>query len=240
MTTGCIPPSPQDDWALFLDIDGTLVEIAPKPGAVAVPPQLSALLVAASNRLGGALALVSGRPLDSIDRLLAPLKLPCSAEHGATVRYFDGTVSAPDPARRVPDAWRERVAAAAARWPGVLVENKPVGICVHFRLAPDREGEVRTLLDSLVAESADLEVLPAHKALEIRDRRLTKGEGVLALMKSSPFAGRVPVFVGDDVTDEDGFRAARALGGLGLRVGEVFGGAPANVRQWLKDFAGGT
>jgi len=233
-------PTPHENWALFLDIDGTLLDIARRPGAVTVPPELPAVLDAVSARLGGALAIVSGRPLADIDRLLAPLKPPCAAEHGAIVRLADGTLFEPDESHSVPNTWRRRIRAAAQNWPDVLVQDKAYSLSVHYRLAPEREEEIRTLLAGIVAENPEFEALPARKAIEMRHRTLHKGEGVRTLMRHPPFTGRVPVFVGDDITDEDGIRAARALGGIGLNVGETFGGSPANVRRWLQGFADGT
>jgi trehalose 6-phosphate phosphatase len=140
--------------------------------------------------------------------------------------------------RSVPARWRFELHAAARDWAGVLVEEKAHGVAVHFRLAPEREAEVRALVDQVVADDPrNFEVLPARMAFEIRHRSLTKALAVDRLMPCPPFLGRVPVFVGDDVTDEDGFRAARAMGGLGLHVKEAFGGQPAQVRGWLETFA---
>jgi trehalose 6-phosphate phosphatase len=228
------PPELRDDWALFLDIDGTMLDIAQKPGAVTVPPDLPNVLNAVSRRLSGALAIVTGRPLADIDRLLSPLTLPSAAEHGAIIRHSDGTVDEPDESFSVPRVWRERIREAARDWPGVLVQDKRFGLAIHYRLAPEREEEITALVRNVVAEDPHFEAMPARMAFELRHRDLHKGEGLQALMRHQPFTGRVPVFVGDDVTDEDGFRAARAMGGLGLHVNEVFGGQPANVRRWLR------
>lgn len=228
-------PNAARDWALFLDIDGTLLDIAPTPEAVVIPADLPATLEAASAWLGGALAVVSGRPLASIDHLLSPLKLPCAAEHGAVLRLPDGALrqAAPGP---LPDHWSDRVRAAVADWPGVLIDAKPHGLALHYRLAPERENDVRTLLSTLIAEETDFEILPAKMAFELRHRGMHKGAAVRDFMARSPFEGRRPVFVGDDVTDEDGFAAARDYGGLGLHVHDVFGGAPSQVRAWLQTF----
>jgi trehalose 6-phosphate phosphatase len=231
------PPTPRPDWALFLDIDGTLIDIAPTPDAVEVPETLAPALAAANAWLGGALAIVSGRSLAEIDWLMAPLRLPCVGEHGAVIRYPDGAVDRADVSRAVPAAWRARLRDATDDWTGVLVEEKAFSVAVHYRLAPPREGQIRALVDALAAENtADFEVLPASMAFEIRHRGLTKALAVEAFMAQPPFAGRVPVFVGDDVTDEDGFRAARAMGGLGLHVKQVFSGQPSEVRRWLSAF----
>lgn len=227
---------PQKNWALFLDIDGTLIDIAPRPQDVIVPSDLPALLQAASVRFGGALALVSGRALDVIDQLVAPLRLPAAAEHGAIIRLSDGTVQT-CVARGVPLSWREHLHAETKDWTGVLVGEKQASVAVHYRLAPEREAEVRALVMRIVAEDPAFEVLPARMAFEIRPRGADKGTAIRRFLETAPFQGRVPVFVGDDVTDEDGFAVARAAGGLGLHVAHDFGDETANVRQWLKTIA---
>lgn len=229
-------PVPRSSWALFLDIDGTLIDIAPQPDAVVVPEALIPTLEAASAWLGDALAVVSGRPLTAIDRLLEPLRLPCAAEHGAIVRLGDGTLLPANRQKAVPAHWRERIRSVARCWPGILVGDKTYSIAIHYRQAPERERDVRELVERTVAENPDFEVLPASMAYEIRHRTLSKESAVRQLMSYPPFAGRVPVFIGDDVTDEDGFRAARAMGGLGLHVNEFFGSRPSEVRRWLQSF----
>ncbi|MDE2629836.1 MAG: trehalose-phosphatase [Alphaproteobacteria bacterium] len=230
-------PVPRRDWALFLDIDGTLIDIAPSPDAVKVSDTLAASLAAAGRWLAGALAIVSGRTFAKIDELMAPLVLPCAGEHGAVIRLPDGAIRNAGAEHAVPNAWRERVHVATRNWHGVIAEFKPYSIAVHFRQAPARERDVRCLLETIVAGSApNFEILSARMAFEIRHRSVTKGAAVHELMKHTPFFGRTPVFVGDDVTDEDGFRAARDLGGLALHVNEAFGGEPSNVRRWLKTF----
>lgn len=228
-------PNAARDWALFLDIDGTLLDIAPTPEAVVIPPDLPATLEATSAWLGGALAVVSGRPLASIDQLLSPLKLPCAAEHGAVLRLPDGSLRQPAPGP-LPDHWSDRVRSAVADWPGVLIDAKAHGLALHYRLAPEREKDVHTLLRELISEEPDFEILPAKMAFELRHSGMHKGAAVRAFMALPPFEGRRPVFVGDDVTDEDGFAAARDYGGLALHVHDRFGGAPSEVRAWLKSF----
>jgi trehalose 6-phosphate phosphatase len=225
-------------WALFLDIDGTLLDIAPTPSSVEIPSDLASILKAASAALDGALAVASGRTLAEIDHLLSPLRPPCVGEHGAVIRHPDGTVERAGPEEIVPEAWRARLRVATAGWTGVLVEEKSYSVAVHYRLAPSREDRLRALVETVVADdAANFEVLPASMAFEIRRRSLTKAMAVETFMATAPFAGRIPVFVGDDVTDEDGFRAARAMGGLGLNVKQCFGGEPWRVRRWLQTFA---
>lgn len=227
------PPVPQKDWALFLDIDGTLLDIAMSPEAVIVPDMLAPLLARTHAWLGGALAIVSGRTIDDIDRLMAPLVLPCAGEHGAIFRRADGVTEFEEGAS-VPEDWIERLRRAAKAWTGVLVERKKRGVAVHFRKSPSRENDVRDLLAEVVNENRNVfEVLPASKAFEIRNRKMTKGNAVRRFMSSAPFAGRAPVFVGDDVTDQDGFRAAEAMGGIALDVHVAFAGRPSEVLRWL-------
>lgn len=234
-------PEPDRQWALFLDLDGTLLDLADTPNAIIVPRMLAPSLAAATTWLGGALAIVSGRKLRNIDDILNPLVLPAAGEHGADIRLPDGTIKQADLACAVPESWESHIEAVAKDWPGVTVESKTFNIAVHFRQAPERRDEVRELLWHTIQDNTSgFEILSAHMAYELRHRSLTKGSAVLAFMRQQPFAGRIPVFVGDDVTDEDGFRAALELGGIGLHVADAFGGRPESVRDWLQSFRSGT
>lgn len=220
--------------ALFLDLDGTLLDIAPRPDTVVVPTILVPLLVQLVTKLDGAVAIVSGRPLTEIDTFTAPLRLTAAGEHGAVIRMPDGHLDVAGPDDAVPAEWRLNLEEAARRWPGVLVEPKAFGVAVHFRQAPELATRVRALVDSVVHERPqDFEVMPAAMAFEIRSRRMSKARPVAALMSVPPFQGRTPVFVGDDVTDHDGFRAVEELDGFGVDVGEAFDGKPAAVLHWL-------
>lgn len=228
-------PHPRPDWALFLDLDGTLLDLAAAPDAVVVPANLCRTLVRASAVLGGALAIVSGRRLDDVDRLLAPLRLCIAAEHGAVIRRPDGDYDDGAALPAVPANWRAVLHAFAAVDPGILVEEKPHGIAGHFRRAPHRGPELHQLMAGLAAERPTQFVLtPARFAWELRPCHVDKGGAVERLLAMPPFVGRVPVFVGDDVTDEDGIRAVERHGGLGLHVERDFGGEPARVRAWLQ------
>jgi trehalose 6-phosphate phosphatase len=233
-------PNPDKQWALFLDLDGTLLDIAETPKAITVPKMLVPALAAAAAWLDGALAIVSGRPLRDIDEILAPLLLPCAGEHGAVIRLPDGGTRQADPACAVPGLWKSHIESVANRWAGVAVESKEFNITVHFRQAPARRDEIRELLWRTIQDNtAGFEILSAHMAFELRHRSLTKGSAVFTFMRQAQFGGRIPVFVGDDVTDEDGFRAAKELGGIALHVADAFGGRPANVRDWLQSFRSG-
>lgn len=230
--TGLDPALP-DRPALFLDFDGTLVEIAPRPDAVRVPPDLPPLLARLAGRLGGALAVVSGRPLGELDHFL-PVPIVKAGDHGASLRLgAEAPVETPPLPGPPPPAWRARAAALVARHPGALLEDKAHGFVVHYRLAPAAGEPARALLAALVAEPpGEFTLLAARKAWEVRPRGVSKGRVVATLMARPPFAGRVPVFVGDDVTDEEGMAAARERGGLGLRLQDAFG-EPAAFRAWL-------
>ncbi|WP_338144372.1 trehalose-phosphatase [Neoroseomonas marina] len=227
-------PEIEAGWALFLDLDGTLLDIAPRPDAVVVPSGLPCALARTAVRLGGALAVVSGRPRATVDSLLAPLVLPGGFGHGAELRDALGRTGAPGTVPVPPQHWAVRLAAFVAAHPGLLLERKPHGLALHYRAAPDQARAAKALMSAFADEApSDFELLPAHMAFEIRPRAATKGRAVAALMAAAPFRGRRPVFVGDDVTDEDGMAEARRLGGFGLRVGEDFTGGPTEVRAWL-------
>jgi trehalose 6-phosphate phosphatase len=218
--------------ALLLDLDGTLLDIAPTPDAVVVPPGLIASLRALRVRLHGALAVVSGRPVEQVEVLLPDAAQAIAGEHGGAIRHAPGEaldrIDLPTP----PEAWFAAAARIAAAHPGALLERKAHGFVLHYRAAPALGPVLGEAMAALVADSDRFVMVPARKAWELRPRGADKGTAVTAVMRRAPFAGRVPVFIGDDVTDEDGMAAVRRLGGVGLRVADTFG-TPAGVRAWL-------
>jgi trehalose 6-phosphate phosphatase len=228
------PPQLERTSALFLDFDGTLVEIAATPELVVVPNSLPDLLFQLHRQLDGAVAIVSGRPIADTDRLLAPFRASSAGEHGVSLRYSDGTFEEMPIGIAVPDDWRLALDEAIQRWPGVRLEPKPHGVTLHYRLAPEHGEEVWRLARALVpADHPWFRLIPAREAVEIGLRSVSKGRAVERLMAHAPFHGRRPIFIGDDFTDEAGMSMARSFGGLGLRVADVFGGDPALVRAWL-------
>ena len=232
------PPPFDPRWALFLDLDGTLIDIAPRPELVEVPEGLVALLQRVAQGFAGALAVVSGRPLAGLDRLLDPWRPAAAGEHGAFCRLPDGTTATPEALPAVPTTWRAAARRLGDEHPGVMVEDKQAGITVHFRQAPAAQAAIRDAIERLVgADPTHFAVVAAHMALEIRPRGVHKGWAVDRLMREAPFRGRIPVFIGDDVTDEDGFRAAEALGGKGLHVHHYFQPGAVAVRAWLASLA---
>lgn len=220
--------------ALFLDLDGTLLEIAATPETVVVPPALPALLEHLRALLGGALAIVSGRSIDTIDQLLKPFKCAAAGEHGVGLRFDDGTTEEMPAGLAVPATWRDSLRMFAERHPGILIEPKAHGCAVHYRLAPERHDDVWKVVRALVPDDhPSFRLIPAREAVEIGPRATSKGLAVERLMVSRPFRDRRPIFVGDDFTDEAGMSAARHFGGEGLRVADMFKGDPALVRGWL-------
>jgi trehalose 6-phosphate phosphatase len=232
-----IPIAP-DLAALFLDFDGTLVDIAPRPDAVTVPPDLPALLARLADRFGGAVCIVSGRPLAQLEALL-PVTLPMAGDHGASLRLVPGVTAQRRDLPVPPADWLCRAEALAAGFPGAAVERKAHGFVVHYRLAPEAAGIARAALERMLGTQNDFVVMAARMAWEVKPRAVSKGTAVMELMAQPGFAGRRPVFIGDDVTDEAGFEAARAAGGLGLRLQDTFG-TPAALRAWLGHLASGT
>lgn len=231
---------------LLLDVDGTLLDIAPRPEAVEVPAGLPAALEAVRARLEGALALVSGRPIGELDRILAPFRSAAAGVHGGELRRrLDGPIERqPVPAALA----RVRALLAATALPeGVLVEDKGTAVAIHWRTAPEPPHALLDRLEALVAEARGrLEGILGKAVLELRGAGLDKGRAVAALLSAPPFAGRLPVFVGDDRTDEDAFLEVERLGGRALPVGPtppggraaVFAG-PGEVRAWLEGLAAG-
>jgi trehalose 6-phosphate phosphatase len=230
-----------DRAALFLDLDGTLLDLAPTPDAVVVPVGLTDSLQRLRDRLEGALAIVTGRTADVIDRLLGHGSFAFAAEHGGTVRRLpdapperaDTHLAAP------PNKWIDATQRLAEAHPGALMERKALGFTLHYRAVPEAGALFRDALLAMLAESSAFELLPGKHVWEVRPRGINKGTAVRALMAGLPFAGRLPLFIGDDVTDEDGMRVARAMGGAGLQVAPAFG-SPSCVRSWLRAAAEGS
>lgn len=220
--------------ALLLDLDGTLLDLAPRPDAVVVPPDLPPSLCALRRGLGDAVAVVTGRPVEVVDGLLGDAIYAVAGEHGGAVRHAPGAALERPDLPKPPAAWYEAGAAIAAAHPGALLEPKARGFALHFRAAAAEAGNaIHAALSALLAGTATFQLLQGIMMWEVRPVGADKGSAVRALMDRPPFAGRLPVFIGDDVTDADGVRAAQAQGGVGLWVGEVFG-TPGGVRAWLQ------
>lgn len=204
--------------ALFLDFDGTLVDLAAQPEAITVPPGLVQVLGELSRSLGGALALISGRPIAQIDQFLQPLRLPAAGVHGTERRSLNGdlTLVHTHPLEHV----LEVASTLAGRHPGLIVESKRGSVALHYRQAPHLEQECVQAMQTAVERSPGLTLLHGKMVVEAKPGGASKGHAIEAFMHEPPFIGRAPVFVGDDVTDEVGFATVQRLRGLGIKVGE--------------------
>lgn len=206
--------------ALFLDVDGTLLEIANHPQDVAADAELVDRLEHISTVLDGAIALISGRSIVELDRVFSGMHFAAAGEHGAEMRLKHASLprqSIPDlPGTCLSDAER-----FASENEGVVLEKKAAGLSLHYRQAPQAEAAARALVDSIMAGiGTEFRLIEGKMVLEIAPQSHNKGEAVRKFLENEPFRNRQPVFVGDDVTDEDGFRAVNDLGGISIRVGQ--------------------
>ncbi|MCK0196787.1 trehalose-phosphatase [Ancylobacter sp. 6x-1] len=234
-------PPPQPDWALFFDIDGTLIEHADHPEGVSIPNDLPQRLAAAQTALGGAVALISGRTIAWMDSHFEPVRLPASGQHGAEIRLAPDAPVVPIPMPKWRAPLEERLKTELASWPGVYIEHKPLSLAVHFRAVPEFGDAIMERVTQVgLSMGPDVEFLRGRFVIEVRQSGRDKGTAVAELMRTAIFAGRKPLFFGDDVTDEDGFREARRLGGFAVAVGpratqqaDYRLAAPIEVRAFL-------
>lgn len=218
--------------ALFLDLDGTVFEFADSPEAVVRPRGLEQVLDGLKGATGEAVAFISGRNIDDIDRLLAPHRFTAAGVHGLERRGSDGEVTRVEGFGEALGRVRERLEAWAEHLPGTLVEDKTLSIAFHFRRRPDLADELAARFTALADELDErLEVLAGRFVYEIKPRTGDKGRAIAAFMQEPPFAGRTAVFIGDDVTDEPGFRVVNDLGGVSVKVGDGRTEARARLRD---------
>jgi trehalose 6-phosphate phosphatase len=229
-------------WALFLDVDGTLLEIAETPQGVHVPASLKQMLDEVRWRLDGALALVSGRSLANLDQLFTPLRFIASGVHGCERRAANGIVMRPEvDAAKIARA-RNELGEFVRNHEGLLLEDKHYALAVHFRRAPDKQDDVYRIMNEMLLHLGPSFALQAGKSvLELRPGAWTKGSSITAFMQEAPFHGRTPVFIGDDVTDEDAFAVVNEMQGVSIRVGNPAAtlarhrlGGVSEVLRWLK------
>lgn len=227
--------------ALYLDVDGTLLDVALTPSSVHVPPQLAALLTSLSIALDGALAIVTGRQIEDADALLAPFRSSAAGVHGAETRR-----NAHDAIISLSPKLDEEIAASirgiVARMPGIMLEDKGSGLTLHYRLAPERRPELlHALRDLLPRHQGQFTLCGGRKVIEVLPVGFSKGRALRHFFDMPPFAGRTPVMIGDDVSDEAAIAAAQSVGGFGLKVaGENFSieeahfASPRDVLAWLE------
>jgi trehalose 6-phosphate phosphatase len=244
-----LPPA-SAEWAYFLDVDGTLIELAQRPDAVHVPAGLRCMMDELYRSCNGALAVVSGRSLDDLDGLLRMPGLPMAGQHGLEWRSADRQLHQQALMPSVMQEVHALLAPLLMRHPGLLLEFKGASLAVHYRLAP-RLGVwlQRTLtqwLESPAVAPHQLEILRGKYVLEVRPRGHDKGSAIAAFMREAPFDGRRPVFVGDDVTDEHGFAMVNGMQGLSVKVGRGTTSAAYRlpnvqaVHAWLGDMVAAT
>jgi len=230
--------------ALLLDIDGTIIDIAPTPDAVVVPESLELNLGRVREKLDGALALITGRMLAAADELFAPLTFAAVGCHGAEVRTAPGG-KIEQVARPLSAVEKAAFAEAGKFDPRIRIEDKHYTLAIHYRRVPELENELFGYVNGTLQRlGADLEMVLGKAVIELKPPGVTKGTGVEHLMAVAPFAGRRPVFFGDDTTDEDAFAELPKLKGIGVSVGRLLPGAdrcvpaPKDVRNWLAQLAG--
>ncbi|HTZ03215.1 MAG TPA: trehalose-phosphatase [Xanthobacteraceae bacterium] len=230
--------------AILLDIDGTILDLAPSPQQVWVPTGLRQTLARLDGLTGGALALVSGRPLADIDLIFSPLELAAIGGHGAELRAAANAKPVMR-ARLLDPAFKRKLAAIAELGPGILAEDKGYSLALHFRLAPERAEAVQAAVDRACASlpPGEVDILPGKLVIEIKRPGISKANAVNELMTRPPFADRKPIFIGDDLTDEPVFGVIAQFGGLGFSVGRVAPDVtghfdkPESVRAWLARIA---
>lgn len=238
-------PECSPDWALFLDVDGTLLDITERPFVARVEPDLRRLLRKVFEVTGGAMALISGRSVADIDRLFASSRFCVAGQHGAERRDAAGRLHrhrlSDERLRKAGDQLRRMV----AEHPGLVLEEKGMSLALHFRLAPDLGAQVRDVMRGLVERLGDeFEVQEGKMVFEIKPGGRDKGTAIAEFMEETPFRGRLPVFIGDDLTDEFGFQLVNRAGGYSVRVGEGMSAARLRlpdaraVRAWLGKIVG--
>lgn len=231
--------------AVFLDFDGTLVNIAGRPELVNVPATLLTTIQAVHDQLNGALALISGRSIGDLDALLTPLQLPVAGVHGDEHRDHSGVLNSAQSAA-IPEAVRRRLTDLVAIDPALILEDKKSSIALHYRQSPNREALIRAELKDIFEDLGQDFILQDGKmVIEIRPKGANKGTAVERFLAHPPFAGRRPIFIGDDITDEDAFRVVNQLNGWSIKVGTRDSTSVARyelrdvaaVRDWLEPLA---
>ena len=234
------PPAPSAAWAFFLDVDGTLLHLAATPDAVRLTPDTAAVVRALHRATGGATALVSGRAIADLDAIFGAPPLPAAGQHGFERRGSASAIQRDDLDARRLDAARQRLASVVDAHQGLLLEDKGHSLALHYRGAPAHAAVADHTMRGLARElGADYRIQRGKHVLELRPRAGDKGEAITAFLLEPPFADRIPVFVGDDLTDEDAFAVVESLGGHSVKVGEGPSRArwrlhdPDAVREWL-------
>ena len=229
------------EWAIFLDVDGTIIDIASTPDSIVVPSELIRTLNSLVKQLNGAVALISGRLIDTLDTMFTPLRLPAAGVHGLFLRPTpDHPIIGPIENENL-DSLRSSLLEFIHNYPECLLEDKSVSLAIHYRNAPYAEIPLRYHIDQLLSGyNSALIALSGKNVIEIKPANVTKGSAVKTLMRSPPFTGRIPVYFGDDRTDHDAFDVVNTMGGYTIYIGPYPQGTaqwtlpnPSAMRQWL-------
>jgi trehalose 6-phosphate phosphatase len=231
--------------AILLDVDGTILDIAPTPDEVHVSDSLRHALARVRELTEGAVALVSGRLVDDLDAIFAPLRLPAIGGHGAEIRLTDSGLQVSRPATSLDQALKIELKNVAERYPGVIVEDKSYSLALHYRQALEHELDVVNEVFRVCRryQPGSFELLTGKAVIEVKAAGYSKGTAVRELMKHRPFAGRFPIFIGDDITDEAAFAVMPEFNGVAISVGRKVPGilgvfhSPGEVRQWLESLS---
>jgi len=236
-------PDKPSQLALFLDFDGTLVEIAERPDRVHVDTRAAHIIYTLHRRLGGAVAIVTGRDIAAIDFYLSPLRLPIAGVHGSTRRDVHGNVFTFVDDGNLAAITKERTKALLARHSGLILEFKHGSAALHYRAHPELQDECTRVMQSVADDIADAVLKRGKMVVEARIGPGNKGTAIAEFLKESPFLGRLPAFAGDDITDEDAFKVVNELGGLTIKVGPGPTCAawtvetPQDLLRWLAQIA---
>jgi len=235
-------PAPLDEWAYFFDIDGTLVDLAPTPSEILLERSLHALLLRLHERTGGALALISGRAIHDVDSIFSGSLLSVAGQPGIERRDARGKISRHDSMAQHLETARDALTGAVAKHPGLILEDKELSLALHYRQVPSLASFAHRLMRRLAASmGGEYTILKGKRVVELRPSGKDKGEAIREFMQEKPFRGRIPAFLGDDVTDEHGFKVVNTLGGCSIKVGP---GATAarwrlpdvrSVQSWLEE-----
>jgi len=245
LRTAALQPLPEmdpDEHAFFFDVDGTLLDIAPTPEKVRVPATLKSDLASLLLSTNGAMSLVSGRSVENLDRLFAPMELPCVGVHGGEIRMLPEREIEIATHTPIPIEVRERLLRISHGMRGLFFEDKGQTFAIHFRQAGHAAKTLREEIDKCLAsfDMPEVQVLHGKAVFEIKPLQFSKGQAVNKLMQRAPFKSRRPVFFGDDTTDETAFETITQLDGVGVSVGREFPNAhymlptPADMRRWLR------
>ncbi|NWG26756.1 MAG: trehalose-phosphatase [Pseudorhodoplanes sp.] len=245
--THAVPLVSLDNVAVFLDVDGTLLDFAARPDEVIVPKSLQQTLERLARKLDGAVAFISGRPLADIDRIFAPLRFPAVGGHGAEIRVPESDGLNHHGSVPFDRTLKKQFYDLTQLGAGIVIEDKGYSIAVHYRLAPDLGSLVAAAITDIWAKSGkrSFEILPGKFVLEVKPRGFDKGTGLREMMGYAPFAGRRPIFIGDDTTDRAAFAVLPDYDGIGFSVGGIVPGAsynfdgPKDVRLWLERMSKG-